>query len=235
MQNKKQFFGSNNKQFKVISFISSSNDKVWKTVEKEWVNLFFVEPQYFPTKEFEKKIYELGEIDILFIDDSIAQKFTWNHYNFFQKMNQQFKLVIVKKDFDPKRDASLYKYNADDIVYTKTKQHAKWNSIAVLRRYWNVYSKPTTKIYKGIIADFIENRFIVNDVSVKLTTKEVTMFRYFMDNIGKKMTKTQLYKKVWEFSDSDNSRVVDQILFKLKKKIGKEYFHSTRSSGVSFS
>ena len=142
----KKLFLNKNKEFKVVSFVSKENNKMWTSLKKKWMNYFLVEPQYFSIEDFDSKIYKIGAIDILFLDVKISHKFTWKHYNDFQKMNKQFKLVIFKKEFELKVDANIYKNNADDIVYIKTERYAKWNSIAVLRRYWNMYSKATNKI-----------------------------------------------------------------------------------------
>jgi DNA-binding response OmpR family regulator len=46
------------------------------------------------------------------------------------------------------------------------------------------------------------------------------------------ISRKELYKKVWKYQDDDSTRVVQQILQKLKTKIGYDYFKTARNKGV---
>ena len=220
------------KKLEVVSLIKGDKVKAWKETSLSWEKYFNINHEVINPKKIASLLNK--KIDILFLEEESVELFKFNYYGIFQNNNDMFKYVLLKKDFEPETEALLYKNLADDIVHYGDETLAKWSSIAVLRRYWNMYAKKTTKIYKTIIADFIENNFSVNGKEISLTSKEARLLRLFMDNRKTYFTKDQLFKKVWKIKDEDRTRVVDQILFKLKKKIGKEFFTTSRAKGVMF-
>ena len=119
-------------------------------------------------------------------------------------------------------------------MYLQPEKNSFWQTISILRRYWSTYSKPTTIIYKGIIADFIEKKVFLDGKNINLTNKEFSLLRFFLENKSKYFSKQEIFEKVWKIKDVDITRVLDQILFKLKKKIGSQFFSVSRKMGVIF-
>ena len=221
------------KKLRVVSLVKKDKHKLLNELSPFWEKYFNINHEIFSPSKLPSLLDE--KIDILFLEAESVSKFKYNYYGQLQNNNDTFKFVLLKEKYEPKVEAELYKNLVDDIVHYDDFRLAKWNSIAVLRRYWNTFSKPTTKIYKTIIADFIENNFSVNGKEIRLTSKEARLLRFFMEHRNKHFTKDELFKKVWKIKDIDRTRVVDQILFKLKKKVGREYFTTSRLKGVMFS
>ena len=171
------------------------------------------------------------KIDILLLDASVEKSFKLEYYKKFQNKNYRFKYIILKN----KRTASdvdMYKRLCDRVVYTDEKKLASWEIISLLRRYWNTNSKSTTIIFRSLIADFVDNTISVEGKNVNLTMKEISVLRVLLLQKNEYVPKDTIYKKVWKFDDRDTTRVLDQIIFKLKNKIGKDYFKVSRSKGV---
>lgn len=220
-----------NKKLTILSLIKEKEHAAWKQLEEFWGKYIEIN-QIIDTPENIENYLE-HKVDILFLDD--PKKFKLSYYDDFKKQNAMFAYVAVKKKPSP-TDVDVFKMLADRIVYTEfSDEYFRWSTFASLRRYWSVYSKPTTIIYKNIIADFVENSFLINKRKVILTSKEIDLFRYLLKNRGKIIPKKQIFSAVWGFDESDTTRTVDQMIFKLKKKIGEEYFHVIRSEGIKFS
>ena len=173
-----------------------------------------------------------SDVDVLVMHAADIGKFQNDYYRQFKDSNKHFKFVVIKME-EESTDFDLYKKLVDDIIYINNQKNAIWKTIAVLRRYWSTYSKPTTIIYKNIIADFIDQNVFVNNKEVALTTKELQLFKFFILNKGKFISKQDIFMKVWGYEE-DTSRAFDQMIFKLKNKIGKDYFKSSRTKGYKF-
>ena len=201
-------------------------------IDKEinkWEKYFNVEVRIHDPSEISEILKT--KIDILLLDASVEKTFKLEYYKKFQNKNYRFKYIILKNKRSA-TDVDMYKRLCDRIVYTDDKKLASWEMISLLRRYWNTNSKSTTIIFRSIIADFIDNTISVEGKNVNLTLKEISVLRVLLLNKEEYVAKNVIYKKVWKFDDKDTTRVLDQIIFKLKKKIGKDYFKVSRTKGV---
>ena len=100
-----------------------------------------------------------------------------------------------------------------------------------LRRKWDSFSNGSIIIYEDLIVDFVENRVIVNGKNISLTSKELKLLRFFLLNKKTFKTRKEIFKHVWGYDDNDSTRSVDQMIFKLKNKVGKKYFTTSRLKG----
>ena len=225
------------KSLKIIVFISkkdlSAKEKfLW--LEKIWSSKFKLDLQIKDPKEISDVVNSQKKLDIVFFTKNELELFTHETYDHFHSKNQLF-ILSVFKDKMQKEDANIYKELVDNIIYLDNDEELlKWHTIAILRRYWDYYSKSTTIIYKGIIIDFIKKNLTLNSKVIKLTSKEFEVIYLLLKSHGKYLTKHDIFKKVWEVEDIDTTRVVDQIIFKLKKKLGSSFFTYKRLRGIKF-
>ncbi|MGL5308825.1 MAG: winged helix-turn-helix domain-containing protein, partial [Metamycoplasmataceae bacterium] len=104
-------------------------------------------------------------------------------------------------------------------------EYLKWKMIAILRRSWDSHSKKTVIIHKGMILDNLKNAFYFNDVKIHLTKKELQLMNMLMNNSsGNFISKQKIFAAIWNDNGEDYTRVVDQVIFKIKKKVGKQVF-----------
>lgn len=221
-----------NKNDKLKILIITPEDKkvIFDPLVAEWEKYFNIKVTFDKPTKIGK--YTNTSVDLLFLYDDKGKTFELEFYDSFQKANTHFKYVLMKDHYED-TDYMFFKFLADAIVYTEIEKDAKWHTVAILRRYWRTYSKPTTIIYKSIIADFVDNKVTVNGEYIDLTKKEMKLLKLFMHKIGEFTSKNEIFKQVWGFEE-DTSRTLDQMIFKLKKKIGKEYIHSSRTKGFKF-
>lgn len=218
------------KYLNILSLVSGKNKIKFELLEKEWQRYFNIHHRIADPSEIKNFLND--QIDILFLDDTSV--FNLEYYQKFQTKNSTFSYIGVANK-PSILDVQNFKLLVDMIVYTNISfSFLKWSSIATLRRYWHSYSNQATIIYGNIIADFAENVFLINKKEVTLTKMEAKLLRIFMTNIGKTLAKSEIFKTVWGYKDEDISRNFDQMFFKLKSKIGREYFQVKRNKGIVF-
>ena len=55
---------------------------------------------------------------------------------------------------------------------------------------------------------------------IKLTSKEYNLLLYFLDNLGLALSREQILKNIWEENYFGSDRVVDDLVRRLRKKMG---------------
>lgn len=67
--------------------------------------------------------------------------------------------------------------------------------------------------------DLLQHTVTRAGVAVKLTTKEFALLEYFMRNLGRPLSRTQIAQHVWDLHFDPGSNVVDVYIKQLRKKI----------------
>ncbi|WKX02728.1 winged helix-turn-helix domain-containing protein [Candidatus Mycoplasma mahonii] len=215
---------------KKIEIVVIANDKEFiNKAAKEWEKYFQIELIIIEPHEFDS--IKKKKIDILFIENNSKDIFKIKYHKMFKDRSHRFNLIAFKKE-QLEDDKNIFKKLYDRIVYTHIEELAILDTIAILRRHWNANFKVTTIIYKSIVADFLENKIFVDGTKVSLTSKETSLLKFLLLNKNNYISKNELFRKVWNVNDYDRTRVLDQIIFKLKNKIGRNYFHISRKEGI---
>ncbi|MGL5205104.1 MAG: winged helix-turn-helix domain-containing protein [Metamycoplasmataceae bacterium] len=165
--------------------------------------------------------------DIMIIDyfENQEKIFNWEFYDMCHRKNYIYLQVLLLQEFQ-KSDFAFYKLGNDELIYKDDGyEYLKWKMIAILRRSWDSHSKKTVIIHKGMILDNLKNAFYFNDVKIHLTKKELQLMNMLMNNSsGNFISKQKIFAAIWNDNGEDYTRVVDQVIFKIKKKVGKQVF-----------
>jgi hypothetical protein len=220
----------NKRKLKIISLIPKNKRKIWKNVEKYWKR--FLNYEHIIKEPLNIKIFTKEAVDILYLWKDSQENFDFHFYSLFKKQSKTFKYVIIS-DKPHSDDYKIFKKLVDDVVYLNDFKLLQWKTFAIARRHWKQHSNLTTIIYHDIIADFLENVVIINNKRIELTKIESKLLRYLMQRKHLYTSKNKLFKYVWGYEE-DTSRNLEQIVFKLKNKIGRKYFHFSRKEGYKF-
>lgn len=223
-----------NSKLKILSLINPEIINKWKAISASWDRYFLIEHLYDKPTNLDQ--YLNKKLDFLFLFQDEKDCFKQSVYNQFKLKNSQFHFVIIKPFFDLESDIRYFKALADDIIHLdQDPRWLKWKTISILRRYWDTHSKPTTIIYKNLIADFIDNLILREGQTINLTPKESKLLRFLLENRGIFKTRHEILKAVWDYEEEhDSTRIIDQIMFKIRQKIGPDYFKIKRKEGIKF-
>ena len=215
----------------VLSLLRDEYKEKFKKLESEWERFFMIDHKFDEPKNIAK--YLDNQVGILFLDAEHYKLFNLEYYSIWQKKFPSF-LYVVVSDKRKDSDIEIYRALTDQIIYVEdfSELLLTWNSIAIMRRYWNTFSKQTTIIYKEIIADFNLHDVYLNQVKVELTKKEYEVLKLLLQNKTHYISREDIYKTVWKTNAPDETRQLDQVLSRLKSKIGEKYFQNKRGHGI---
>ena len=87
--------------------------------------------------------------------------------------------------------------------------------------------------------DFNSFKVSVADKRIRLTTTEMNLLRYFVENEGSVVTRSELLEHVWGFSTTPTTRTVDNFIRNLRKYFEEDpahpkHFLTVRAAGYRF-
>lgn len=102
------------------------------------------------------------------------------------------------------------------------------------------YSEPTTAISVGDLQLNPDEQIVmVGTKRIKLTHLEFRVLNLLMNHAGQTLSKTLLVSRVWEYTDSDDGKLLKYVIHRLRRKIEPDpkhpcYIHSVRGEGYVF-
>jgi DNA-binding response OmpR family regulator len=96
-------------------------------------------------------------------------------------------------------------------------QHSRSSSESSGKRL--IKNTVTTAKFGRIHVDFNSHEVKVDDRLVRLTTKELKLLQYFLENENRVISRQELLSEVWEMNGNLQTRAVDQFIARLRKII----------------
>lgn len=87
--------------------------------------------------------------------------------------------------------------------------------------------------------NFDTHEVVVDDEPVQLTQLELDLLRYFAENAGRVLSRTELLERVWKLRNYSNTRTVDNFISRLRRRFEEDpsspvHFLSVRGAGYKF-
>ena len=115
---------------------------------------------------------------------------------------------------------------------------------SVLRRQrWEQVSgnhaKAATLAFGNAQINFDTHEVEVDGEEVQLTQLELDLLRYFAENAGRVLSRTELLERVWKLRNYSNTRTVDNFISRLRRRFEADpsspvHFLSVRGAGYKF-
>ncbi len=87
----------------------------------------------------------------------------------------------------------------------------------------NSSESDTVLKFEGIEMNLISREVKRSEKNINLSRREFSLLEFFMNNINKIITKTQISEKVWESDFDMSSNVIEVTVYQLRKKIDKGF------------
>lgn len=176
------------------------------------------------------KFYEVKP-DLILLDINLPKKNGWDVCRELRKDSNVPIIIMTARDsdFDELQGLEL---GADDYV---TKPFNLKVLLIRIKKHLKIDSDFTFK-FKGLNLDFKRHIFLVDDISVDFSKKEVDLLEYFIRNRNRILTREMLLNEIWGFQLDVEDRTVDTLVKRVRKKIGSysEHIKTIRGVGYSF-
>lgn len=112
---------------------------------------------------------------------------------------------------------------ADDYVAKPFSLHELFGRVTALlrRQQWDGKPSNTTETdevsFGGNTVDFGTHLAKTNHETVELTDLELRLLRYFVENVNRVVSRSELLKDVWDVSPKTNTRTVDNFIVRLRR------------------
>ena len=75
---------------------------------------------------------------------------------------------------------------------------------------------------EGTVVDFRRHRVMRDHVELDLTDREFDLLRCFVERVGRTVTRAELLRVVWGYQDMPLTRLVDNTIVRLRRKIERD-------------
>ncbi|MDH3486276.1 MAG: response regulator transcription factor, partial [Myxococcales bacterium] len=90
------------------------------------------------------------------------------------------------------------------------------------RRQWEqdagTHAKASTLSFGGANINFDTHEVSVAGEAIQLTQLELDLLRYFAENAGRVLSRTELLERVWKLRNYNNTRTVDNFISRLRRR-----------------
>ena len=215
------------------------------------LNLLYIEDHEKTTKDIEKifsiffrniyvssdgkdalKKYEDNHIDIIITDINMPKMDGLEFIETIRKTNKKISIIILTAYAD--RDLLLKATNLQiDGYLIKPINFPKIMS-ALDNALNRMEIFPNIKLNKDLEYDLQSMQLLQNGEKIILGMKENQLLAYLLRNKNKRITKEQLMSNVWE-NDFPSDSAFKNLIYNLRKKIGKELIENIHGSGWKIS
>ena len=148
-------------------------------------------------------------------------------------------VIVLSAKTDVADKVLLLETGADDYV---TKPFSPRELLArvhaVVRRSSHVDGGGTL-VFDGISVDFAKMELTRNGQPVPMTAQEFKMLKFFSQNPGRVISRSELLNEVWGYQNYPSTRTVDNHIWKLRLKLENDpanpvHFHTVHGVGYKF-
>ena len=162
---------------------------------------------------------------------------------FLMREQNDYTPIITIVDSDQVSDyIKAIRAGADDCVFTSfdcDELFARTNSL-IRRQSWNLKRNTTTTFQFGAAyVNFETYEVLFHEKPLRLTTLELKLLRYFIQNRDRVIERKELLSHVWNLHNYPNTRTVDNFVMRLRRLLEPnpqrpKYFLSIRGAGYKF-
>ncbi|WP_156768868.1 winged helix-turn-helix domain-containing protein [[Mycoplasma] mobile] len=162
------------------------------------------------------------------------QILTEDKYQLINTLFPNSKIFWLLNKYNENSTFFLRNINNDILYYNENYEIFKISNLSYLKNYFKGFESGNFISHRSLFLDFVSNKFFYNNKILELTKKEFLVLSFLLHNRDSdSIDKNRIFRYVWDIeNDTDNSRVVDQILHKLKKKINSSYFENILGKGT---
>lgn len=126
-------------------------------------------------------------------------------------------IIIVSEKTDPEDIEKGYKEKVD---YYIRKPYIAMEIVSIIEKHLATKNSDTKKLsYKNIVLDEKEDKVLVDFEEVKISPTEYILLEYFMNNVGKMLSKEDIKEEIWGNSENATDKAVENMIYRLRQKI----------------
>ena len=161
-------------------------------------------------------------IHIIIFDSIEVDEIKYTDIEPLQSNNKHLYTVVVLKDLNEKKSIKLFDKHVDYLCEGNLSDNYIIGLLkTILKRKSDKYFVETMEYFKNIKVDSILREVYVSGKLVETSNKEFKLIKYLVRNNEDFKKNSDVFKIIWGYEE-DTSRILDQYLHRIKKKIGDE-------------
>ncbi|TCG11101.1 winged helix-turn-helix domain-containing protein [Mycoplasma todarodis] len=170
------------------------------------------------------ELHEINDkrVHILIFDSIEVEEIKYTNIEPLQNNNKHLYTMVVLRGMTEKKAIKLFDKHIDYLCEGNLSDGYIIGLLkTILKRKSEKYFVETMDYFKNIKVDSILREVYISDKLVETSNKEFKLIKYLVRNHEDFKKKIDVFKSIWGYEE-DTSRILDQYLHRIKKKIGDE-------------
>lgn len=140
-------------------------------------------------------------------------------------------VIIMTALSEEKDQLKAFELEADDFISKPFSFNVLVKRVEAVLRRSGPQMKPKELHFDRLRLDCDSYKAYIDHALIEITVKEFTILQYFLDNVGRTITREMLLDNIWGYDFYGDTRIVDAHIKNIRKKLGLPYIRTVKGIG----
>lgn len=218
------------KYYSNLSILYAEDDLIIQDNISKILNILFKKVHIANDGEEAFKIYNQHKPDIILTDFLMPKMDGYELTKKIRNICNKTPIVILSNYTDKEKLLKCIPLNLTEYLEKPVQYELLLNTLEKCKI--QLIKNNFFKISNKLIYNFETKKLFINNEDIALTQMEIEIFEYFIENKNKLIQKDKLGFLIYK-DDFTNENALKNIIYRLRKKIGKEFIINDRNLGYT--
>lgn len=218
------------KYYSNLSILYAEDDLIIQDNISKILNILFKKVHIANDGEEAFKIYNQHKPDIILTDFLMPKMDGYELTKKIRNICNKTPIVILSNYTDKEKLLKCIPLNLTEYLEKPVQYELLLNTLEKCKI--QLIKNNFFKISNKLIYNFETKKLFINNEDIALTQMEIEIFEYFIENKNKLIQKDKLGLLIYK-DDFTNENALKNIIYRLRKKIGKEFIINDRNLGYT--
>ncbi|MCE5172846.1 response regulator transcription factor [Paenibacillus profundus] len=140
-------------------------------------------------------------------------------------------VIIMTALSEEKDQLKAFELEADDFISKPFSFNVLVKRVEAVLRRSRSEMKPKELHCARLRLDCDSYKAYIDHALIDITVKEFTILQYFLENVGRTITREMLLDNIWGYDFYGDTRIVDAHIKNIRKKLGLPYIRTVKGIG----
>nr|WP_275444724.1 response regulator transcription factor [Paenibacillus sp. ACRRX] len=140
-------------------------------------------------------------------------------------------VIIMTALSEEKDQLKAFELEADDFISKPFSFNVLVKRVEAILRRSKTETKPKELYFDRLRLDCDSYKAYIDQSLIEITVKEFSILQYFLENVGRTITREMLLDRIWGYDFYGDTRIVDAHIKNIRKKLGLPYIRTVKGIG----